>query len=131
MAAIAEELAGAGVVVTSRWLHSPAPVSQCDLDGGSAAFLAKMDLEDLRSSDLCIAFTEPPDSMAKGRGGRHVELGIALGLGLDVMVVGPREHVFHALDSIAWAPSWERVRQSLILGDEKPSPTTASRMQAA
>src|SRR5262245_15466138 len=79
---VANDLASEGFEVTSRWLSSPAALTKSDIDGGPAADLALMDLEDLHRSDACIAFTEPPGSAAPGRGGRHVELGIAVGLGL-------------------------------------------------
>lgn len=48
---------------------------------------------DVLSCDLLIAFTEVPRS-GHSRGGRHVELGIALGTMKQVWIVGPRENVF-------------------------------------
>lgn len=105
--AVAAQLTSHGFEVTSRWLDSPNPLSQHDLDAGAAAAFAEMDLEDLRRADLCIAFTESADHPSPGRGGRHAELGIALGLGLEVLLVGPREHVFHALPEIRQFANWD------------------------
>lgn len=65
------------------------------------AKFARDDVEDVERADVLIAFTEEPRSSAS-RGGRHVELGIALALGKRVIVVGPRENVF------CWLPEVER-----------------------
>lgn len=116
MVRVGEELEADGLLVTSRWLKSPAPLKKADLEDGSAAALAAMDLSDLRGSDACIAFTEPEGSPGQGRGGRHVELGIAVGLELPILLVGPREHVFHALPTLHWAPNWETGRALISSG---------------
>lgn len=110
---VAAELRAAGVEVTSRWLGSERALRSEDLDAhGRAAQLAQMDFEDLTSANVCIAFTE--DSRAPtGRGGRHTELGIALALGMRVILVGPREHVFHCLPSVEHYPDWEAARVGL------------------
>jgi hypothetical protein len=78
-----------------------------------------MDLEDVRRASICLAFTEPREESKPGRGGRHTELGIALALGLHVMLVGPREHVFHCLPSIEQHSSWEEARSSLLQTRER------------
>lgn len=111
---VADQIERAGAVITSRWLRNEQPLANDELRGdGPAAAYAAMDLEDLRGSDMCIAFTEPGDSSASGRGGRHAELGIAIGLELDVVVIGPREHVFHCLPEISqyasWAEAWTQL----------------------
>jgi len=96
-------------VVRARWLDGNHQISDSgipigegferdDMSGGdSAAVLrqrfAQEDFDDVASCDLFVAFTEPPRSSAS-RGGRHVELGIALGLGKRIAVVGFRENVF-------------------------------------
>lgn len=116
MRAIARDLEEDGIVVMSRWLLSDGPLSRVDLQDGSAARFAAMDFEDLRGSNACIAFTEPPDSEVQGRGGRHVELGIAFGLDIPVLLVGPPEHVFHALPSLHRATDWSTARQLIRSG---------------
>jgi hypothetical protein len=119
MKGVAAELEGHGYKVTSRWLTSQAALGPSELaSAGRAAALALMDLEDVRRARICIAFTEPPEEAKPGRGGRHTELGIALALGLRVVVVGPREHVFHCLPSIEQYSCWEEARAMLLPGSE-------------
>lgn len=115
MRAIARELEAMGFEVTSRWLESTAGLSPTELEPGRlGAKLAAMDFEDLRRSQLCLAFTEHAEHPRPGRGGRHTELGIALGLGLKVVLVGPREHVFHALPAIQNFPDWSSAHEGLF-----------------
>lgn len=126
MRAVATDLEAAGLVITSRWLGSPAPLTASDLEpGGSGEQLAMMDLEDLRRSDICLAFTEDSHQVSRGRGGRHTELGMAIGLGLKVLIVGPREHVFHALPSIERFSDWPSARAALT-GALSKSPALAT-----
>jgi nucleoside 2-deoxyribosyltransferase len=60
---------------------------------------AQEDMRDVIDCDLLIAFTEKPRS-GFSRGGRHVELGIAIGFGKPVWIVGPRENIFCWLQDI-------------------------------
>lgn len=96
----AEALSAAGHQVTSRWLdsdeHHLELTGQRSSDGAAAAI---RDLEDVRDATVCIAFTEPADGR-QGRGGRHVELGAAITLGLRLIVVGEPEHIFHLLPQV-------------------------------
>lgn len=100
-----EMLSGADRV-TSRWLTDP----QEGLDAGFSAGgletaeaiekaweYGQRDMEDIRSARAIVSFTG--DGV---RGGRHVEHGMGLLLndlrpitGYRLIVVGPREHVFH------------------------------------
>jgi nucleoside 2-deoxyribosyltransferase len=108
---IAEELHCAGAEVTSRWLGSERSLEQFELTGdGRSAELARMDIDDLKAAEICIAFTENGDGPS-GRGGRHTELGIALALNLRVVLIGPREHVFHCLPTVERYASWQEARQ--------------------
>lgn len=66
---------------------------------------AKEDFEDLLHSGVVISFTEKPRSV-NSRGGRHVEFGIAIGLGKKCVVIGPRENVFHCLPEIIVYEKW-------------------------
>lgn len=102
--------AATGAEVVSRWHREVTP----GLDAGfDADFLAanpgvawehgRRDLEDLSVAGAIVSFTDGQPA----RGGRHVEHGAAivihdehpwLGCGPDALrlvVVGPREHVFH------------------------------------
>jgi hypothetical protein len=67
---------------------------------------ARDDFRDVLMSDLLIAFTEPPRS-DKSRGGRHVEMGLALGMMKQVWVVGHRENIFCWLEDVRFFPTWE------------------------
>lgn len=99
-----------GFEVTSRWLSG-----DHELDGrglsvqaipAERARFAREDWEDVTSADWCISFTEEPRA-EKSRGGRHVEFGAALALGLRCVVIGPRENVFHHLPSVVVHPTWD------------------------
>lgn len=68
---------------------------------------AKEDLRDVVDCDYLIAFTEQPRSNSS-RGGRHVELGIAIGLGKTVLIVGPRENIFCWLPEVYQFDTWEK-----------------------
>lgn len=67
---------------------------------------ASRNLADLRTADMCIAFAPPVGRQDEGRGGRHVEFGVALTWEIPVMLVGPHEHLFHAL-AVATYPAWD------------------------
>ncbi len=109
----ATDLAELGCNVTSRWLFVDASIPGGVLVGrGRAAEIARMDFEDVKKADVCIAFTEPVDG-PQGRGGRHTELGIALALGHRILIVGPREHVFHCHAGIEHCSDWSEARAHL------------------
>src|SRR5690606_30261512 len=101
-----EQIEQRGHTVTSRWLNgAPAGIeSLIESDDPSQApdalwyrvAAAQEDMADIESSDLLIAFSEPPESDAS-RGGRHVEFGFALALNIPLWVVGPPENIFHWL----------------------------------
>jgi len=64
------------------------------------------DFEDVFYADLMVAFTEQPRA-SSSRGGRHVEFGLALGMGKPIIIVGPRENIFCCLPEITVYPTWE------------------------
>lgn len=95
-------------LVEGEELRSGETFSEHDRSARAAELRAKFaadDLEDVLAADTLIAFTEPPRSTAS-RGGRHVELGIALASGKRILVVGPRENVFCSLPQVEHYPSW-------------------------
>ena len=75
--------------MTSRWLDFRKMPSW-------SYGIAREDCEDLMAADAVIIFTEIPNTVL-ATGGRHVEFGLALAQGKRVIVVGPRENVFHYL----------------------------------
>lgn len=86
-----------GHQVVARWLdESPNPTATSNLVEYSPEFLrrcALRDLVDIKQANQFILDTidESP------RGGREVELGIALVQGLPLWLVGPTRNVFHHL----------------------------------
>lgn len=106
-----------GAAVTSRWLIDPQ-------EGHDAGFTTEgltdpetiklawhygqRDMEDIRSARAIVSFTGEGT-----RGGRHIEHGIGLLLndlrpitGYRLIVVGPREHVFHCHPATEVYPDW-------------------------
>jgi hypothetical protein len=57
--------------------------------------LARAHLDDLRTSDAVVAFTDT--ELVAAPGARHVELGVAIAANKRIFVIGQAEHVFHAL----------------------------------
>lgn len=137
-----DALRAMGHEVTSRWLDGGHQIDDAGVpigdggerlvegDGGDdserAAELrerfAREDIEDLVRAEALIAFTEPPRSSAS-RGGRHVELGIALGRNVAIRqqvcriaVVGYRENVFCWLPGITFWNGFEALRLHLEAG---------------
>ncbi len=107
----AKTLRVAGFRVDARWLvenhewygeHDAAAIE-------AARGFARDDLEDVARADAVLVFTEPPNPGGRNRGGRHVEFGIALGLGKDIYVVGSPENVFHNLDGLVNVPDPEQM----------------------
>ena len=67
--------------------------------------VAVRDTDELASADVVVAFTERADS-PYGRGGRHVEMGMALALGKHVICVGFQENIFYTLPGVEQASKW-------------------------
>jgi nucleoside 2-deoxyribosyltransferase len=102
------DLAEMGIVVTSRWIrggHEWDGIDDEEIPIEEAARFAREDLEDIDRADMVICFTEPPRSSAS-RGGRHVELGYALGK-KPIVIVGYRENVFCTLPEVTFFPQWD------------------------
>jgi hypothetical protein len=112
---VAHELSRLGATVVSSWLHVPEPLASEDLNAPPerVAELAAADLRDVSSATIVIAFTEKPHSK-QGRGGRHVELGVALAMGQRVVIVGPREHIFHCLPQVEQYDNWGAAKVGLL-----------------
>lgn len=100
------------IEVTSRWIDchtdvvgdftSSFTVDFLNANPEKCAPLGQHDVDDLVAADTVISFT----STNGGKGGRHVEFGIAVALGKRLIVIGPREHVFHTLAEVQWFPDW-------------------------
>lgn len=106
LAHYAAHLTQAGHHITARWLSGahdgpPVPDDGIRLPGSLADSqrFALEDVQDLQAADLVLVFTEPPGSPAS-RGGRHVELGMALAWEKAIVVIGGRENVFCCLPGV-------------------------------
>lgn len=117
MRGVRDVLSALGHTVTSRWidLHGgdqleSAAAEALNTDPGSVAQFGEHDLYDIGNADVLLSFTSADGG---GKGGRHVEHGYALGLGKPVVVIGPRENIFHTLPYIGWHPDWPRFVMAL------------------
>lgn len=118
MQAVRDELAAMGYAVTSRWIEGDHQIPDSGLSAEAKAEertrFAEEDLADLIAADMVISFTEEPRK-TQSRGGRHVEFGVALGLGKPVLVVGYRENVFHCLPQVQFFATWAKCSEHLFL----------------
>ncbi len=103
----AETLRLRGHEITSRWIegdHSLDDSLERNHPDEERKRFAWEDYNDLLEADMIISFTEEPGGIsADGRpskGGRHVEFGMGYALHKDMVIIGPREHVFHWLSSV-------------------------------
>lgn len=101
--ALAQELKARGCTITSRWVLPdtdhvvPTGMSEQAADSERQRF-ALEDVEDVKAADWMVSLMEEPRN--NSRGGRHVEFGIGLGIGLSMTIIGPKETVFHHLPHI-------------------------------
>ncbi len=122
----AEELRRLGHTVVSSWIsgkheHNSEHGVQADelAEEDERQQWALEDIVDLIAADTLVAFTEDPGRVGRNRGGRHVELGFAIGwaeaaatFSIDddkrVVVIGPRENIFHCLPYVEQYDAWEQ-----------------------
>jgi hypothetical protein len=125
MRTIAAELRDEGFDITARWLDSTEPITSGELRSPvAAAHLATNDVDDVCAANICIAFTEELHHPSPGRGGRHTEFGIALASGAHMVVVGPREHIFHCLPQVSQFDDWTDARRHLAGWARAPATNT-------
>jgi hypothetical protein len=111
MRGVRDVLTVLGLNVTARWIDyhggqltasfTPETLNQ---DPALCGEIARADWDDLNAADTVISFTGNG-----GKGGRHVEFGMAVALGKRLIVVGPREHVFHTLPAVEHYHDWSRL----------------------
>lgn len=102
------ELAHLGIQVTSTWPYEPhSPNSQLgEISDEDYLDLAKRDIAEINEADTVILFTQEPTKPFV-RGGRMHEFGYAHAAGKRLIVIGPRENIFHYLPSVKVYHSWE------------------------
>lgn len=96
---------------TAKWLDA-SPDGDATIHESAAlmAFTATGDLSDIGRADVMFCLTEPVEPVlfrdptgeplvpaGAARGGRHVEVGYAIARAIPVIIIGPRENVFHGL----------------------------------
>lgn len=101
------ELETRGHVVTSRWVREDHLITEQDVLDRPwlGAACAREDFDDVAAADAVLVFTEQPRT-APSRGGRHVELGLALAWDKRIAIVGPRENIFHTFDHVRRFATW-------------------------
>lgn len=99
------ELESMGYEIVSTWLDGYH-------DGLPNDIIANDDYADLLDAEIVIHFTETPEA-GYNRGGRHVEFGLTYQIALRIIIVGPRENVFHWLPDVEQYNSWEEAKWAL------------------
>ena len=90
---IKHQLEKLGFEVISSWLHESKDVAYSSATEGYLLSCAIRDMADIRESSLFILDTLD----VTPRGGREVELGLAIAGGKYIILVGPLRNVFHRL----------------------------------
>jgi nucleoside 2-deoxyribosyltransferase len=107
--AAASDLELAGICVVSTW-HTEHVTSGMSIHDVSESFLrrtARRDLRQLRSATHFVLFSVDGD-VKFTRGGHCWENGYADALGLKIVIIGPRQNVFHYLPVSRRVDTWER-----------------------
>lgn len=108
---IALNLIQMGFGITSTWIYSSDRPDESQIDNGFRQVRAVIDYHDLgRSHILVLDLLDGQGS----RGGQWVELGIALGQNLKVLVVGETENVFAYHPKVTICPNWDISFQELL-----------------
>ena len=111
-----EEIEKSGITVDAPWLlpdeervggtfNTMVDDAKDTVPVDEGRVFAEADWNAIARSDVLVAFAETPYS-GVSRGGRHVELGLALAWGKKVIIVGPRENVFMTLPQIHHFWQW-------------------------
>lgn len=95
---LAERLVPLGLSITSSWLwqHADEMYNHSPKESAEAAI---KDVREVRAADGIIYLSEKEDN-PWGRGGRHVEFGVAVAEDLQLHVIGPLENLFHYLPDV-------------------------------
>ena len=102
-----DELRGLGHHVTSRWIDvggSSMREEEVLTNPSIAQGHAVDNIADIMSADAMLMFTGVPSTT----GGRHVEFGVALMIGKQVIIIGPRENVFQVYQGVDQFDTWTK-----------------------
>lgn len=92
--ALAVRLIKLGHEVTSTWVDQAEDEMLYTEGPQAAGNFARKDYAEIDAADGLVALSED-ETNTWGRGGRHVEFGYAAGRGKRLIVVGPKENLFH------------------------------------
>lgn len=98
--------------VTSSWLWQVEDEMLYKEGPDAAGRFALKDVKEVSESDVLVYLSEKEDN-TWGRGGRHVEFGIAVGLDKTIYVIGPMENLFHYLPPVTHCNSIDDFTQYL------------------
>lgn len=98
---VRDRLVADGHTVTSGWL---AWADEADGTHDRLSGRAMDDLDDVTAADTLIMRTGVPTDSGHGW---HTEFGYAAALGKRLVVVGPRENIFHHLPAVRVYPDWD------------------------
>lgn len=115
----AAELEALGYKIGAEWVTAGHEFSEFPSAQGmlrSQQQWAIADYHDIFNARTVINFTEPEDGQkSRRRGGRHVELGLALGMPgqmgqpfKTIILIGPCENIFHTLPVIKHFETWRK-----------------------
>lgn len=104
---LSDDLESLGYSLTGRWYRKDAN-TQVNYPKFSEEALrnnekiALDDWDDILSCEIFITLTEDMSDLPAGaaRGGRHCEFGLAIAHDKRIIVIGPREHIFHYLPDV-------------------------------
>ena len=91
----AEKLQAQGHTIVSDWLYDNHPFTPGGIQEVNDWVYREMgeaNFQDLSYADVVVVFNRKEQECA---GGHHVELGIALGLHLPILLIGERQNPFH------------------------------------
>jgi len=118
MRAMRDQIVSRGHEVTSRWIDldlSIAGIDKPEENPIQARGAAMVDRTDITKSDILVLFTKTPSTT----GAMHVELGIAIGMGIQAIVVGGRTNIFqvhpviwHMKDEVAFLRYLDHIRRN-------------------
>lgn len=112
------QLEAIGLHVPARWVNGEHRMVDGRAGHEQNQAFATDDFEDFLNADLFVGFTEDPngEQQGRGRGGRHVEFGMALmrhrvenllgQVPLVIHIVGHRENIFHHLPQVHFYETW-------------------------
>ena len=88
-----------GVEITSTWIHQTQDEMAYEQGIEETTRLAEKDVAEIKRSDMLVYLSEE-ETNTWGRGGRHVEFGIAVARAKMLCVIGPKENLFHYLPEV-------------------------------